>query len=127
LCISAAAPFDKLAVTASSPALHGFLHSLFSTAVLGAYLARRGQLGGLAGAYRRRPLMTLAAWLALGALGLQLVSYRGVMVGEVETIKRVVGLLGSIAAGRLLFKEPVTRRRLLTVVLMAVGVALLLS
>jgi multidrug transporter EmrE-like cation transporter len=49
------------------------------------------------------------------------------MVGVVETIKRVVGLVMSLVAGHLVFGESMTTRKLATVALMAIGVALLLS
>ena len=45
----------------------------------------------------------------------------------VETIKRVVGLVSSLVAGRLIFKEKITPQKLGTVALMALGVALLLG
>jgi drug/metabolite transporter (DMT)-like permease len=127
VCISAAAPFDKLAVGASSPALHGFVLSLVSGGLLLAYLGWRRELGRIGSAFRQRPVMTLAACLAFAALGLQFAAYQGVMVGVVETIKRVVGLVMSLVAGHLVFGESMTTRKLATVALMAIGVALLLS
>jgi drug/metabolite transporter (DMT)-like permease len=127
VCISAAAPFDKLAVKASSPALHGFVLSLVSGGLLLAYLGWRGELGRIASVFRRRPTMTVAACLAFAALGLQFVAYQGVMVGVVETIKRVVGLVMSLVAGYLVFGESITSRKLATVALMAIGLILLLS
>ncbi len=49
------------------------------------------------------------------------------MVGVVETIKRVVGLVSSLMAGRLVFGETITGTTLVAVVVMAVGVTLLLA
>ena len=127
VCISAAAPFDKLAIAVSSPALHGFLQSLVSAGLLLAYVAWRGDLGRVGAAFRERPGMTVAGCLAFAALGLQFVAYQEVMVGVVETIKRVVGIVSSLAVGRLIFGESISSGKLATVVLMAIGVALLLS
>jgi drug/metabolite transporter (DMT)-like permease len=127
LCISAAAPFDKLAVRASAPALHGFIQSLVSALLLLGYLGWRGRLVGMVRAFAGRPLMTIAAGLGFLALGMQLLAYLGVMVGVVETVKRVVGLSSSIVAGRLIFGEKITSKILAAVVLMGIGVVLLLG
>jgi drug/metabolite transporter (DMT)-like permease len=127
VCISAAAPFDKLAIRASSPALHGFIQSLVSAALLLSYLVWRGQASALAVAFRKRASMTVAALLAFAALGLQLLAYLGVMVGVVETVKRGVGLAASLVAGRLVFGESIAPRTLGSVVLMGIGVTLLLN
>ncbi len=127
LCISAAAPFDKLAIAASSPALHGCVQSAVAAALLLGWLAWRGRLGLVGESFRRRPAMTVAAGLGFAALGLQLVAYQSVMVGVVETIKRVVGLVSSLIAGRVVFGERLSWSTLGGVALMATGLTLLLS
>jgi drug/metabolite transporter (DMT)-like permease len=126
ISISAAAPFDKLAIGASTTALHGFVQSFGSALVLVCFLAYRGELGGIAGAFRKRAAMTGAVLLAFGAIGLQFLAYRTAMVGEVETIKRVVGLVVSLSAGFLIFRERITVFKVVAVGAMGVGIALIL-
>ncbi len=126
LCISAAAPFDKLAIEASSTPVHGFFQSAGASVLLLAFLAVRGDLARIRHALQAQLRMTLAILLAFAAVGLQFAAYRYAMVGEVETIKRVVGLVASLAAGSAIFGESINARKLITVVAMGIGVALML-
>jgi drug/metabolite transporter (DMT)-like permease len=125
--ISIAAPFDKLAVAASSTPVHGFFQSLGSGLLLLAFLGLRGEAARVSRAFRARPVLAVAVLLALAAVGFQFAAYRGAMVGAVETIKRVVGLVSSLAAGYLVFGEKVTASKLIAVAFMALGVALMLG
>jgi drug/metabolite transporter (DMT)-like permease len=124
--ISAAAPFDKLAVSASTTLVHGFFLSLGSGLLLLGYLVLRGEATQLGRAFRRRPLLVLAVVLSVAAVGFQFAAYRGAMVGAVETVKRVVGLASSVGAGYLVFRERVTPGKLVSVAVMGIGVALML-
>jgi drug/metabolite transporter (DMT)-like permease len=124
--ISAAAPFDKLAVEASTTLLHGLIQALGGAVVLLCFLAARGELRQLGAAFRQRPAMTGAAFLAFAAIGLQFLAYRSAMVGEVETIKRVVGLIASLGTGLLVFGERITLLKTTAVVVLGVGTALML-
>jgi drug/metabolite transporter (DMT)-like permease len=126
LLISAAAPFDKLAVAASEVEFHGFLQSAGIGALLIAFLVVRGNLSDLGRSFRTRPALTVAAFIALAAVGLQFTAYQGAMVGVVETVKRVIGLGSSLAAGYLVFRERVTRAKVASLIVMAVGVGLML-
>jgi drug/metabolite transporter (DMT)-like permease len=127
ITISAAAPFDKLAVGASTTRVHGLITSLASALVLLCLLAVRAEIGQVAHVFRRRPAMVGAAALVFVALGLQFLAYRTAMVGEVETIKRVVGLVGSLVAGFLVFGERLTVAKIGAVVAMGAGTALILA
>jgi drug/metabolite transporter (DMT)-like permease len=127
LLISVAAPFDKLAVAASSTPVHGFFQSLGSGLLLLAFLGLRGEAARVGRAFRARPLLTVGSLLALAAVGFQFAAYRGAMVGAVETIKRVVGLVSSLGAGYLVFGEKVTAGKLVAVAVMASGVVLMLG
>ena len=126
LLISAAAPFDKLAVAASEVELHGFLQSAGIGALLIAFLVARGNLSDLGRSFRTRPALTAAAFIALAAVGLQFTAYQGAMVGVVETVKRFIGLGSSLVAGYLVFRERVTRAKVASLIVMAVGVGLML-
>ena len=125
-CISAAAPFDKLAVQASTTPVHGFVQCVGGFVVLSCFLAYRRDLDRLLRSFRERPAMTGAALLAFAAIGLQFLAYRTVLVGEVETIKRVVGLVASLTAGFLVFGERVTFVKVVAVGVLGSGVALML-
>jgi drug/metabolite transporter (DMT)-like permease len=94
--------------------------------VLIAFLTFRGDLGKLAGVFRRRPAMTGAVLLVFLAMSLQFLAYRTAMVGEVETIKRVVGLIASLGAGFLIFGERITIPKVAAVGIMTGGIALML-
>jgi drug/metabolite transporter (DMT)-like permease len=126
ISISLAAPFDKLAVRASTTPLHGFIQSLGGAVVLASFLTFRGDLGKLAAVFRKRPAMSGAVLLVFLAMGLQFLAYRTAMVGEVETIKRVVGLVASLVAGFLIFGERITVFKVVAVGIMGGGIALML-
>jgi drug/metabolite transporter (DMT)-like permease len=80
-------------------------------------LARaRAQLGRL----------VLATLTGSAALGLQLIAVQHIHVGQLETIKRAVGLLGAIVFGRLVFGEPITKTKTVAIVVMVAGVVLLM-
>ncbi|ANM29380.1 hypothetical protein ABI59_06945 [Acidobacteria bacterium Mor1] len=127
LSISAAAPFDKLAVQASNTSVHGMVQNAGGTLLLLGLLAWRRELPQLPGIFRRRPAMTLAVLLGFAAIALQFTAYQVTMVGHVETIKRVVGLVASLLAGATIFGERITLKKILTVAAMGAGVALLLA
>ena len=119
--------FDKMAVERSSGALHGLVLSA------GIGLAA---LAALAGARRTAELKTagrapwtLMAALVIGAvaLSLQLEAIQMVWVGAVETVKRSLGNVMAVIFGRLFFGESVTPQKVVAVLLMALGVALLLG
>ena len=117
---------DKMAVERSSGALHGMV---LSGGVGVAAVA------ALSGARRTRELLTarrapwtLLAALVIGAvaLALQLEAIQLVWVGAVETVKRGLGNFMALVFGRLFFSEPVTPQKLIAIILMAGGVAVLL-
>jgi hypothetical protein len=70
--------------------------------------------------------MSGAVLLTFAAIGLQFMAYRTAIVGEVEAIKRVVGLVVSLAAGSLVFGERISLLKVLAVGTMGIGVALIL-
>lgn len=124
--ISAAAPFDKLAVEASTTLVHGLVQSLGAAVVLLVFLAARGNVAELTLVFRQRPAMMVAVVLAAAAITLQYLAYRGAMVGEVETIKRVVGSIASLGTGYLVFAERITPTKVAAVGALGAGVALIL-
>jgi drug/metabolite transporter (DMT)-like permease len=117
---------DKRAIERASQPVHGVVLlsvvAVFSLAVLLA----RGQARELA-AVRQAPGTLVAALLVSGlALGTQLAALGLVSVSLVETLKRGVGNILAVPIGALLFGERVTAPKVVAVILMAVGAALVM-
>ncbi len=126
LCWSLTIPLDKLAVTHSHPPLHALVLNLGVALAALLILAWRRELHRLF-ELRRSPGLFLAALVVSAlALGAQLAALQAVSVRVVETLKRAIGNLFALLIGRLAFCEAVTRRKLVAVMLMAAGVALIL-
>lgn len=124
---SASAVLDKAATAASSEPVHGFLLCAGIAATLGTWLAVRGRLGELRH-LRRSPWTWLAATgFGAAALGLQLVAFQLTLVSIVEAIKRAVGMAMALIVGALWFDERVPIRRVVAVIVMAIGGALLVQ
>ena len=70
--------------------------------------------------------LVLATLTGSAALGLQLIAVQHIYVGQLETIKRALGLLGAIVFGRLVFGEPITTMKIVAIVVMVAGVVLLM-
>ena len=106
-------------------------HALSQTAGVGAallvWLASRGQLAELKNA-RRAPWLGIAMVLvALSALSMQLMALRTLDASVVETLKRTIALVVSLAAGRALFGESITRSKVAAVTLMIGGTLLVMA
>ncbi|MXZ38476.1 MAG: EamA family transporter [Holophagales bacterium] len=130
---ASALPLDKLATEASNAAFHGLvLHLGVGLSVL--TLALRGLRE--APRVRRRPevragvrtwaLLLTAVVLGAAAQGLQLLALQHAWVGFVETVKRGIGSSLALILGRVFFAEPLTLRKVLTVAVIAAGVAVML-
>lgn len=70
--------------------------------------------------------VALAATFAIGAMTFQLASYEYIDVAYMETVKRALGVIGSILAGYFWFGERNITRRLISAGIMCIGVALIL-
>lgn len=122
---STAGPLDKLATAQASAPFHGIM--IASGVVIGlvgvlAYERRLHELKG----WHCHPLALMGGMVAGGVgLVLQLMAMQQVFVNLVEGFKRVTSLAAAALFGRLLFREDVTRERLLAIALMACGVVLL--
>jgi drug/metabolite transporter (DMT)-like permease len=117
-------PLDKLAVESSSPPFHATaLCAGVGLVVLG-ILAAQGRMGELADVGRARGAFALTLGGSVLALALQFIAFRLVWVSLIETVKRSVGNLSALVMGRILFGEPVTPRKVVALLLMAAGVAL---
>jgi len=123
---SGSVALDKVALPHSSAASHAFLLTAGSGLMLLAWVSFRGEIGDLRAAWTApKPLLAGLIGFAIAALALQMFALTWLWVAVVETLKRGVGVLGSIAFGRVFFAEPITQRKLLAGGLMAAGTALL--
>ena len=126
VCWSAAAAFDKAALAHSSFLTHLIL-LLASTVVLLLltqlmFKRLRGHQQGSLSWF----LLTLVCIAMVGALALQLAAYVYWDVAYVEAVKRSIGLVGAVIVGTAVFKEANLGKRLLAVVVMASGTALII-
>jgi len=124
LCWSLAIPLDKLAVGASSPALHGLIMMCGITLVGLIVLAARGEVRSLK--VDRWGLVTAAIVVTAIGAALNFVALTMVWVGFIETLKRALGSFLAVVWGRIFFAEEISARKLLAVGLMAIGVGLIL-
>lgn len=117
---------DKRALPAASPAIHAFLLPVGSAVLLVAWLFLRREQGELRNVLQApKGLLGALIGFAVAALALQMVALQWLWVAVIETLKRAVGVLGSILFGKLFFDEPITGRKLVAAGLMAAGTALL--
>lgn len=123
---SMTAPLDKLAMAYASLPLHGFIQCAGMSAGLFGVLVVRRQLRALGLAQGQ--LLPLLGAVAFGAAayGLQLLALQALFVAIVEVIKRVVGLVGALGIGSLVFAEPLTWQKFWAVGLMSTGTILVL-
>lgn len=120
-------PLDKMAVERAPAPFHGVVLTAGVAAGVLVVLLARGRLGDV-GQVRAVPgPLVLALVVSSAALGLQLLALPKVYVGTVETLKRGIGNVMALLSGALFFGETVRPRKVLAVVLMAVGVGLILS
>lgn len=130
---STALPLDKLATEASNAAFHGLVMHL-GVGLSGVVVLARGFRSAPGQAVRVVPGVGVRIWLLLltavvigaAAQALQLLSLQHAWVGFVETVKRGIGSALALVLGRLFFAEPMTARKVLTVAVIASGVAVML-
>jgi uncharacterized membrane protein len=125
---SAVLPLDKLGMELAGPAIHGLVLSAGIMAGVGAVLLGRGQARRLTLLPRpaRAPLAG-AVLVGAAALATQLLALGLVPAALVETVKRAIGNVLALVWGRSLFREAVTLRKAVALVLLVLGVVLVLS
>ena len=75
-----------------------------------------------------RPLLAgLAVVIGAGALAVQIEAFRWAPVGFIEVVKRGTGMASAVLLGRLVFGEPLNGRKVMAVVLLTLGVALVVG
>jgi drug/metabolite transporter (DMT)-like permease len=118
---SVTAALDKLALEHATVAAHGMVQTAGMGVLVVAWMAVTGRAGRLRTAWPPDRAQVAAVAFATGALALQLVAFRLLLVGLVETLKRGVGVIASVVIGRAAFEEPITLPKVAAMVLMAAG------
>jgi len=72
-----------------------------------------------------RPAVLASASAGL-AYGCQLLAYQMTLIGAVESLKRVIGLLSALLLGRIFLGEPLSTPKLTGIALMVIGVPLII-
>lgn len=121
-----ASALDKAAIRHAEGLFHGLVLNWGVAVVLLALLLVRRETKLLRGLPRIAWPLALALAVGVTALGLQLRAYALWPVGIVETVKRGIGCLLALLVGRVFFREAVTDRKLIAILMMVAGVALIL-
>ena len=123
---SLALPLDKLALRHGSGAFHGLVLIVGMGLAIFLVVVVRRELAQV------RQVMRAPWWFVAGvvlgtvALGAQLLALPMAWVSLIETIKRSVGNVMALVFGRLLLAEAITAPKVVAVLGMGVGVALVL-
>lgn len=123
---SATAPLDKASMALSSPETHGFIQVCAMTVVMVTYLFLAQQQRTLSIARNALRPAVLASASAGLAYGCQLLAYQMTLIGAVESLKRVIGLLSALLLGRIFLGEPLSTPKLTGIALMVIGVPLII-
>ena len=116
---------DKAATSHASAAVAGFAQCGGVALCLAVWMVARREVSGLGAIVRVRGVYALSIGSGVLALGVQLMAYQLALVGLVEAVKRAVGMLTSLALGRMVFGEQIGLTQVLAVLVMAFGVALI--
>ncbi len=121
---SITAALDKLAIDASSPAIHALLQAGGIAALLVAILVVRGRLSQLADLRRVARGCGWAILFGTLALAFQFLAIELIWVSLMETIKRATGAVSSLVVGRVWFGEPIDAAKVAAVLLLVLGTGL---
>lgn len=123
---SMTAPLDKLAIARSAVPMHALVQCGGVALLLLLVLAGTRRYGDLRTIKGHVVPLLVAVVFGTAALGLQFMAFQVMLVGLMEVIKRVIGLVSAVLLGYLLFGEALTVQKLRAIGLMAVGIALVL-
>lgn len=117
---------DKRALPSASPASHAFLLSAGSGAILVTWMLARREQAELRQVWSApKGLLVGLIGFAVAAIALQMLALQWLWVAVVETLKRAIGVIGSVLMGRIFFVEPITARMLVAIALMVAGTTVL--
>jgi drug/metabolite transporter (DMT)-like permease len=125
ICWAMTMVVDKMAMTHAPVGLHGMNLNLGVGVVLIVWMAVRGRLGELRQIRGNEGVLAGAVAAATVGLGGQLLAVQYLLAGVVEAIKRAIGIVVAVFAGRLVFRESLSAAKLVAVVLMSIGTALI--
>ncbi len=127
LFFSVAPLLDKSALRWVSLPIHALVVIAGVALVLGVQLALSGRLAEVR-ALADRPVLVLAGGAtSLLAFALQLAAVQVVWVGLLETAKRAIGAVAALILGVALFDEQASGIRVVAVIVLAIGVALVVN
>lgn len=122
---SATPALDKTCLAYASAGMHSLVQVAAIWTVLSTWLLSRrpSALKIPSGA-----LIPVGGSAVAGALGyiVQLLAYSVAMVALIEVLKRTVGLLGSLALGRMQFREPLTGAKIAGIAVITAGLPLVM-
>lgn len=120
-------PLDKMAVERATAPFHGVVLTAGVAVGVLAVLLVQGRLAEVAHVRRVPWLLPLTLVVSSAALAFQLLALPLMLVGQIETMKRGIGNCMALVSGRIFFGETVTLPKALAVLLMAAGVAMILT
>jgi drug/metabolite transporter (DMT)-like permease len=118
-------PMDKLALRQADPQFHalfvftGFVIALFI------WLALHGEMPDRPIAREHWPLLIFTGAVGGFAYIMQLLALQHTPAGPFEAIKRVISQIAALALGYFLFREKITKPKLIGIVILSVGVPLI--
>lgn len=113
---------DKLALSHAARPIHAAIQSCAAALGLALILAARRQLSGLSRLRAVWPIWIAVVICSCVATALQLLALQTVHVSTVEAIKRAIGMLSALIAGRLVLRESLPPGRIAGVAVMVAGV-----
>ncbi len=125
-CWGITTALDKRALEFAVVPIHALVQVVGVILTALVYLLVTGRIRELASTRAELGRLGLATLTGSASLGLQLVAVQHILVSQLETIKRALGLISAIVFGKLVFGEPVTKIKVAAIVVMIAGVVLLM-
>lgn len=117
---------DRRATGHAPLSVHALALSLGIAVGATTWLAYKRKVAAIATSARAPWRLLAAAIVAALAMALQLAAMQAISVAALEAIKRTLGMAAAVILGRLVFREPITRHKVVAVAMMATGTLLVL-
>ena len=117
---------DKLALQHAKMTSHALFQASLITVVLAGYLLFKGQTDALPILWNSKKTYVCAVLLFTLAVAFQLEAVQWLPISLLEAGKRCIGLFSSIVVGLYFFSEPISRKKMASAVLLAIGVCIVL-
>lgn len=122
---AASSSFDRLALRQADPQFHALFVLAGLVGALFAWLLMRGDFQAQTISRSWMRLLFLTGSVGAISYALQLLALQHTPAGPFEAIKRVMSQLLALLLGYLLFQEPVTRPKVIGIVILSIGVPLI--